>query len=130
MTADTRAIGRTLRVGTRKSTLALRQTDEVVRALTRAHPGLEVTTCPFETTGDRRQSAMSTTSGKGEFTKELEDARITAERRGGEQSGLKSEDISSLGREALSSIDMSKITDLELIDAIIARSFALEKEKR
>ena len=42
-----------LRVGTRGSVLALRQTDRVVRSLRRHHPGLRVEVIPITTRGDQ-----------------------------------------------------------------------------
>jgi hydroxymethylbilane synthase len=44
-----------LRIGTRKSAMALAQTAEIARRLTAADPGLEVEIVKFETTGDSDQ---------------------------------------------------------------------------
>ncbi len=41
-----------LRIGTRKSAMALAQTEEIARRLTAADPGLDVEIVKFETTGD------------------------------------------------------------------------------
>ena len=45
-----------LRIGTRKSAMALAQTDEIARQLVRASPGLAVEIVKFETTGDTDQT--------------------------------------------------------------------------
>src|SRR4029450_1547262 len=41
-----------MRIGTRKSAMALAQTDEIARQLSRAVPGIAVEIVKFETTGD------------------------------------------------------------------------------
>ncbi len=54
------------RIGTRKSTMALVQTEEIARRLTAAIPTLEVEIVKFETTGDADQtSKLLTHGGKG-----------------------------------------------------------------
>ena len=54
------------RIGTRKSTMALAQTDEIARRLTAAVPGLDVEIVKFETTGDSDQtSKLLPHGGKG-----------------------------------------------------------------
>lgn len=64
-----------LRLGTRASALARRQTELVVGGLRRAWPGLEVEVLPIVTEGDRRSSArLSEIGGKGVFAKEIEEA--------------------------------------------------------
>ena len=45
-----------LRIGTRKSAMALAQTDEIARQLSRAVPGIDVEIVKFETTGDIDQT--------------------------------------------------------------------------
>ena len=56
----------TLRIGTRKSAMALAQTEEVARRLRAAHPGLEVEIVRFETSGDQDQtSKLLRHGGKG-----------------------------------------------------------------
>lgn len=66
-----------VRIGTRKSPLALAQAHIIQSALTAAHPGLEVELIPMTTTGDRMQSGLlSEIGGKGLFTKELEEALL------------------------------------------------------
>ncbi len=64
-----------LRVGTRKSALALWQTRYVMRLLREAYPtrDWELTEVPISTVGDRRlEQALHTFGGKGAFTEELE----------------------------------------------------------
>lgn len=66
-----------LRIGSRGSALALWQSRHVAAALTAAHPGL---TCEIEiikTTGDKlSEASLVAISGKGVFTKEIEDAML------------------------------------------------------
>lgn len=58
--------GPSLRIGTRKSAMALAQTDEVARRLRSANPGLEVEIARFETRGDQDQtSKLLRHGGKG-----------------------------------------------------------------
>ncbi len=66
-----------LRIGTRKSALALWQA-EFVRALLLQHsPGANIELVPMVTQGDRRlEVALSEIGGKGLFTKELEQALL------------------------------------------------------
>lgn len=62
-------------VGTRKSTLAVRQTELVVRLLEAAWPGLVCEIRPLVTEGDRTQQSgqpLPEIGGKGLFTAELE----------------------------------------------------------
>ncbi|MGA7803251.1 hydroxymethylbilane synthase [Bradyrhizobium sp.] len=55
-----------LRIGTRKSAMALAQTEEIARRLTAAVPGLAVEIVKFETTGDSDQvSKLLPHGGKG-----------------------------------------------------------------
>jgi hydroxymethylbilane synthase len=55
-----------LRIGTRKSAMALAQTDEVARLLQSANPGLNVEIVKFETRGDQDQtSKLLRHGGKG-----------------------------------------------------------------
>ncbi len=61
-----------IRVGTRGSKLALRQTDEVVRQLRAAYPDIEVQIVPITTSGDRRADAPLTSLGTGAFVKDIE----------------------------------------------------------
>lgn len=61
-----------LRLGTRRSPLALAQSGQVARALEAALPGLEVELVPIETAGDRTAGDLAKFGGKGLFTAELE----------------------------------------------------------
>jgi hydroxymethylbilane synthase len=65
-----------LRIGTRKSAMALAQTAEIARRLTAAVPGIEVEIVKFETTGDLDQtSKLLSHGGKGgAFVTEIRDA--------------------------------------------------------
>src|SRR5512141_3286118 len=55
-----------LRIGTRKSVMALAQTEEIARRLVAAVPGLDVEIVKFETTGDTDQtSKLLPHGGKG-----------------------------------------------------------------
>lgn len=63
----------TLRIATRKSPLALWQTEHVAAALRAAHPGLEVDLVPLSTRGDEvLDRSLAAIGGKGLFLKELE----------------------------------------------------------
>jgi len=62
-----------LRIATRKSPLALWQTEHVAARLRRAHPGLEVALVPLSTRGDEvLDRSLAAIGGKGLFLKELE----------------------------------------------------------
>ena len=65
-----------LRIGTRKSAMALAQTDEVARRLRAANPGLNVEIVRFETRGDQDQtSKLLRHGGKGgAFVAEIREA--------------------------------------------------------
>ena len=64
---------RTIRIGTRGSSLALRQTDLVRRAIERLEPGFEVEVRTIRTTGDILSDApLDAIGGKGVFVKEIE----------------------------------------------------------
>lgn len=71
-----------LRIGSRGSALALRQSGMVREALIAANPGLRVEIEIIRTTGDRQQhwnatpAALGSTGGKGIFVKEIEEALI------------------------------------------------------
>ncbi|MGA9173622.1 MAG: hydroxymethylbilane synthase, partial [Thermoactinomyces sp.] len=68
---------RSLIVGTRKSQLALTQTNWVVDRLKEASPGLEVRTEKIVTKGDRIvHVTLSKVGGKGLFVKEIEQALL------------------------------------------------------
>jgi len=62
-----------LRIATRKSPLALWQTEHVAARLRAAHPGLEVVLVPMSTRGDEvLDRSLAAIGGKGLFLKELE----------------------------------------------------------
>ena len=62
-----------LRIATRKSPLALWQTEHVAARLRAAHPGLEVVLVPMSTRGDQvLDRSLADLGGKGLFLKELE----------------------------------------------------------
>jgi len=64
---------KTLRIATRKSPLALWQTEHVAARLRGAHPGLEVVLVPLSTRGDEvLDRSLAAIGGKGLFLKELE----------------------------------------------------------
>src|SRR3954451_12801382 len=71
MTTKADAIFR-LRLGTRRSALALAQSGMVARDLEAEHPGLDVQLVPIVTTGDVVTGDLARFGGKGLFTKELE----------------------------------------------------------
>lgn len=78
--------GRTLRLGTRGSALALAQAEMTEAALRAAHPGLEIERVIIKTTGDRRTDVpLAEVAGaeghldKGVFIKELEVALAAGE---------------------------------------------------
>ncbi|NPU69032.1 hydroxymethylbilane synthase [Bradyrhizobium sp. 83012] len=72
------------RIGTRKSTMALAQTEEIARRLQAAIPSLDIEIVKFETTGDSDQtSKLSTHGGKGgafvaEIRRAMLDGRLNA----------------------------------------------------
>ena len=68
-----------LRLGTRRSPLALAQSGLVARQLERAHPGLEVELVPIVTQGDRTTGDLAEFGGKGLFTEELERRLLAGE---------------------------------------------------
>ena len=62
-----------LRIATRKSPLALWQTEHVAARLRAAHPGLDVSLVPMSTRGDQvLDRSLADLGGKGLFLKELE----------------------------------------------------------
>jgi hydroxymethylbilane synthase len=64
-----------VRIGTRASGLALRQSELVADGLRRRWPGLSVVLVPITTSGDRLAHAdLSAMGGKGLFVREIEDA--------------------------------------------------------
>ena len=70
----------TIKIGTRKSRLAMAQAQQVGEALSAAHPGWDIELVPITTTGDRFADVpVSSVEGKGIFLKELEDALLNRE---------------------------------------------------
>jgi len=70
----------TLRIATRKSPLALWQSEHVADRLRAAHPGLVVELVPMSTRGDEvLDRSLATIGGKGLFLKELELAMLRGE---------------------------------------------------
>jgi hydroxymethylbilane synthase len=63
---------KTLRLGTRRSALALAQSRTVARALEALHDGVTVELVAIETKGDRTPGSLAPLGGKGLFTEELE----------------------------------------------------------
>lgn len=67
-------VGRTIRLGTRKSKLAMAQTMMVAEALKLAEPGLQVEIVPVVTTGDKiLDRSLTEFGGKGVFISEFEE---------------------------------------------------------
>ena len=68
--------GQTLKIGTRKSAMALAQTEEIARLLRAADPALDVEIVKFETRGDQDQtSKLLRHGGKGgAFVAEIREA--------------------------------------------------------
>lgn len=70
----------TLRIATRKSPLALWQSEHVAARLREAHPGLVVELVPMSTRGDEvLDRSLAAIGGKGLFLKELELAMLRGE---------------------------------------------------
>ncbi|MEN3203282.1 MAG: hydroxymethylbilane synthase [Atribacterota bacterium] len=67
---------RVIRVGSRGSVLALRQTQEVVERLSRVYQEVQWEVVPITTTGDRFPEDPKTTFAKGMFVKEVEEALL------------------------------------------------------
>ena len=71
---------KTLRIATRKSPLALWQSEHVADLLRQAHPGLDVVLVPMSTRGDEvLDRSLAAIGGKGLFLKELELAMLRGE---------------------------------------------------
>ncbi|MFP4141641.1 MAG: hydroxymethylbilane synthase [Phycisphaerae bacterium] len=64
----------TIRIGTRRSTLARAQSQLVADALTRKTPSLTVELVGLDTEGDRTAGPLADCGGKGLFTRRLEEA--------------------------------------------------------
>ena len=61
-----------LRLGTRRSPLAMAQAEEARGRLIAAHPGLEVEIVPVTASGDRVKGSLADAGGKALWTKELD----------------------------------------------------------
>ena len=71
---------KTIKIGTRKSRLAMAQAQQVREALSASYPGWDIELVPITTTGDRFVDVpVSSVEGKGIFLKELEDALLNRE---------------------------------------------------
>lgn len=71
---------RTLRIATRKSALALWQTEHVAARLRDLHPDLAIELVPLSTRGDEvLDRSLAAIGGKGLFLKELEEAMLRGE---------------------------------------------------
>src|ERR1700733_15746689 len=70
-----------LRIGTRRSVMALAQTEEIARRLTAAVPGLDVEIVKFETSGDSDQiGKLLPHGGKGgAFVAQIRDAVLSGQ---------------------------------------------------
>lgn len=69
-----------LRIGTRKSRLAVVQTELVRDAIWACFPDMEIELVPISTKGDRHlERSLASFGGKGVFTRELEDALLQGE---------------------------------------------------
>ncbi len=70
----------TVRLGTRASALAVRQTEEVLAGLRAAHPGLAFEVRPVRTAGDHDQATpLADLGGEGVFVTALENALLAGE---------------------------------------------------
>ena len=72
-------MGELLRLGTRKSPLALAQSQMFADALAAHYEGLEVELVPIVTRGDREPGELAKIGGKGLFTQELEQGLLGGE---------------------------------------------------
>ena len=69
-----------IRIGTRGSRLALRQTEIVAQALRAAAPGIELDITVIKTEGDRRQDvSLEEVGGQGVFVNDIEQALLRGE---------------------------------------------------
>lgn len=73
-------MGRTYRIGTRASPLALKQVEEVLGVLKRFYPGIKTEIVPIETWGDKdRETPISDIEGSDFFTREIDEALLKRE---------------------------------------------------
>ncbi len=70
----------TIKIGTRKSRLALAQTEMLIKTLKNRFPNIEIETVYISTTGDKTLGKpLATLGGKGVFIKELEMSLLSGE---------------------------------------------------
>ena len=70
-------MSRKIRIGSRKSRLAVIQTELVMDTIRETHPEIELELITMETTGDRRLDVtLDKIGGKGLFVKELDRALL------------------------------------------------------
>jgi len=75
--AEGSGAGKTIRIATRKSPLAMWQAEFIQSELERLHPGINVVLQPMSTRGDKiLDSPLAKIGGKGLFVKELENALL------------------------------------------------------
>ena len=67
---------RKIRIGTRRSDLALKQTEMVVNAIKKKFPHLETEIVIKVTRGDKSSAPLSSFGGKGVFVEEFQDALL------------------------------------------------------
>jgi hydroxymethylbilane synthase len=68
-----------IRIGTRKSPLALIQTQIVIEALKQAYPDMAIETVPMSTRADQTSQSLAEIGGKALFTRELQEAILKDE---------------------------------------------------
>ncbi len=67
-----------IRIGTRKSVLAMAQTEIVIKAMKEKHPDIEIAPVPMTTLGDKvLDKPLDSFGGKGAFISEFEAAMLT-----------------------------------------------------
>ena len=70
----------TIKIGTRKSKLALAQTEMLIKTLKNRFPNVEIETVYISTTGDKTlDKPLTALGGKGVFIKELEMSLLSGE---------------------------------------------------
>ncbi|KAA5586350.1 hydroxymethylbilane synthase, partial [Pseudomonas aeruginosa] len=70
----------TIKIGTRKSRLALAQTEMLIKTLKNRFPNVKIETVYISTTGDKTlDKPLTALGGKGVFIKELEMSLLSGE---------------------------------------------------
>lgn len=106
-----------IKIGTRKSRLALAQTEIVANALKLNHPNLEVELVPMSTIGDQiLDKPLESFGGKGAFVSEFEEAMLSGKI---DVAVHSAKDMPILLPEGLSILGVSKREDVR--DVIITR---------